>query len=502
MPKAALYLRSSKDRSDVSIDAQRRDLERLAAAKGLTIVREFADAVESGKSEMRPGFQALLRDLKSAGRTWTHLLLLDTSRLGRRQWIVQAFDYHCERRGIKVLYSKLPESDPTTDMMIKGVLRVFDEFHSLMSREKGLAGMAENVRQGWRAGGRPPRGYRLQQHETGAVRDGEPVRKTKLTPSPEADIVARYLKARAEGRSRGLVAKALGITWSALVDMEWNALTYAGHTVWNMRRAHDQGQGFVGGGKRRPRSEWLIQRDTHEPLITDSEALILLAQLEGSPHARTRRGAGTRLLAGLLRTPAGTPWQGDGRDRYRVTLAGGGARTFAAGPVEAAVLQQVASDMQSQDFIDSLVRSARDRDRVPGDSLKPLRDQIQAMARKISRMIDMAAELQERAPALRRIEELERERETMEAELQRREAERAEAVSLQQLTAADVTSILGRVAFRPDADHFTIRESLNQIVDRIDLDPESGDCRLHYRISPAIRANLASPWGFEPQLQP
>ena len=48
---AAVYLRSSKDRSDVSIDAQRRALHELAVARGLVIVDEYADAVESGKDE-------------------------------------------------------------------------------------------------------------------------------------------------------------------------------------------------------------------------------------------------------------------------------------------------------------------------------------------------------------------------------------------------------------------------------------------------------------------
>jgi hypothetical protein len=35
--------------------------------------------------------------------------------------------------------------------------------------------MAENVRQGWRAGGKAPRGYELAHTATGAIRDGVPV---------------------------------------------------------------------------------------------------------------------------------------------------------------------------------------------------------------------------------------------------------------------------------------------------------------------------------------
>ena len=57
--RAVLYLRSSKDRSDVSIDAQRRELQALAEKLNLIITAEFSDAVESGKDNNRPGFQAL-----------------------------------------------------------------------------------------------------------------------------------------------------------------------------------------------------------------------------------------------------------------------------------------------------------------------------------------------------------------------------------------------------------------------------------------------------------
>ena len=497
MPQAALYLRSSKDRSDVSIDAQRRDLERLATAKGIAIVREFTDAVESGKNDMRPGFQAMLRELKSAGRQWTHLLMLDTSRLSRRQYMAYVFDHECQRRGVTVLYSKLPEADPITDMVIKGVLRVFDEFHSLMSREKGLAGMAENVRHGWRAGGRAPRGYRLQYVETGAVRDGIPVRKTKLVPNLEADVVSRYLKGRADGRPRGRVASALGISWNGLVDLEWNALTYAGHTVWNMRRPKDRNH--TGTAKRRPRSEWLIQYHTHEALISDTEAETILLQLENGMHGTARRGVGTSLLAGLLRTSDGAAWHGDGRSRYRVST-GTGCRTVAAAAVEEAVLAQVAADMGSDDFIAAVVRTARDKTRAKIDSLRPVREQLQVITKRIARMADMAAELRDRGPALRRIEELEDERKLLEGELRHLEQEQADAQALSQITEAEVRAHLRSLATHGDRE--TIRDCLGHILEGVELDPDSGTCRLLYRISPVVRANLASPWGFEPQLQP
>jgi hypothetical protein len=90
-----------------------------------------------------------------------------------------------------------------------------DEVHSMLSREKGLAGMAENVRRGHRAGGRAPIGYRLERIPTGAIRDGAPVTKSKLEPSEQAPAIAAISKARAAGEAaraaRALRPRARGL---------------------------------------------------------------------------------------------------------------------------------------------------------------------------------------------------------------------------------------------------------------------------------------------------
>jgi hypothetical protein len=98
--------------------------------------------------------------------------------------------------------------------------------------------MAENVRQGFRAGGRAPRGYRLATIETGAIREGAAVTKTKLEPNDDASSVADYLRLRAEGIRRTALTRQLKIKWpiTSLIGLEWNALTY-GSSVAGVRRA-------------------------------------------------------------------------------------------------------------------------------------------------------------------------------------------------------------------------------------------------------------------------
>ena len=110
---AALYLRSSKDRSDVSIAAQRHELEALARNRDLAILDTYEDVVESGASEDRPAFLELISALRNPRRGWSHLLVYDTSRIARRRHIAQAFKHEAKKRGVAILYAKLPaDLDP------------------------------------------------------------------------------------------------------------------------------------------------------------------------------------------------------------------------------------------------------------------------------------------------------------------------------------------------------------------------------------------------------
>lgn len=172
MTNTAIYLRSSKDRHDLSLDAQRNALHEHARENGLVVVAEFGDAVESGSDADRPGFQAMLAALRERDRGWSTVLALDTSRIARRRHLALIFEHEAERAGVTVVYRNIPDTDPITSMLLRSILQAMDEWHSLTSRSKGLAGMAESVRQGWCAGGSAPRGYRLEHSPTGAIRDG------------------------------------------------------------------------------------------------------------------------------------------------------------------------------------------------------------------------------------------------------------------------------------------------------------------------------------------
>ena len=501
---AVTYLRSSKDRSDVSIDAQRRALAELAHTRGFTIVGEYADAVESGKDDDRPGFQSLITDIRAQGRKWDHILVLDTSRIARRRVIGIIFEEHeCKKRGIRIIYKSLPESDPITEMLLKSILQAMDEWHSLTSRVKGLAGMAENVRQGWRAGGRAPRGYRLQHVETGTVRDGEPVTKSKLVPGDDALQVRLYLQCRARGLLRSQALATAGVDWpaSSLVEMERNAIIYAGHTVWN-RSAERQEGGYVGGKKLRPREDWVVQRDTHTALITEEEAELVMAGI-----AIRKRGGGAPakrvyLLAGLLYAPNGERWTGDS-GAYRV---GKGARVQ-ADSVDRAVVAEVMRALEADDLAGAIAehfqRLSKEREKSVADP-GALKRRMTEIDKKTTKLADLLTETTAQAALLRQIESLEKERDGIEVKLASMESERAAMKVCADITPDTVRrllrSILDDLNDNPDG----LRDAVHQLIERIELSPETFEAVLYYRICPLVKSGelVASPRGFEPRYLP
>lgn len=497
--KAVLYLRSSKDRADVSIETQRQELLRLASSRDLEIVREFTDVVESAKSEHRPAFQELKAALKSADRDWSSVLLLEPSRLSRNQFVAHVFTHDARTRGVKVIYARMPESNPMVDIIITPLMHGFAEYHSWESKVKGLAGMAENVKRGYRAGGRAPFGYRLQHEPTGAIREGQPVTKSRLVPSVDAPAIARYLKGRAAGAERRTLQHAAGLKLAitSLIGIELNALTYAGCTVWNVHNERTHG-GYQGHIKRRPRAEWHIKEGTHEALITREEAEELLRRLEiraNGPRQRDRAPA-EYLLAGVLVTPTGEKWEGC-RDRTRryYRSACPARRRISAQEVERTIVAKVAQDFKSERFLAALVRDAR-RLAVPDDEVKAIAraySDIDELDRKISKVTGMLAEGIER-PLLLQIGKWEAEREQIRAGVVDMETRLKHARAIAGITEQDIVQLLDNLATHMASLTPTeTRDFLRGLVDRVILDPKTLHCRIHYEI-PAISGDrLASP---------
>jgi site-specific DNA recombinase len=490
-------LRSSKDRSDVSIDAQRSATDQFAERLGADVVVEFADVVMSGQDNNRPGFVALKKALVDPARTWTELLLLDTARLSRdHDGFEQAWIHReCRHRAVTIHYTMLPQTTGATGALMLQTMRGVDAWHSIVSKEKGLAGMRVNVGQGYRAGGRAPFGYVLDHFPTGAVRDGAPVLKSRLAPAaPAAQAIGKYLSDRAAGLPRIDAARrhALELAPASLVGIEWNALTYAGHTVWNVHNERRDG-GYIGGRKRRPRADWVIKYDTHPAIITTEQAEQILARLQAvAERARSLRLP--TLLGGLLVDRHGHQWHGYAEEGgyYRA----GKGRRISARHVDGLVVKAVHGHLKGSAMPAALARYARKRVAADseGNRLEELRRQVDQVDGRMRKLTSLVIEMENPRPILAKIDELERERERLQLECAAVEERVQEAKSFAGVTEAGVARILERIATDFEAvPQIALKTFLTSLVDKIELDPAALTLQIHYRIRACTGDNMASP---------
>lgn len=475
---AALYLRSSKDRTDVSIEAQDLKLMELASSRSLTIVAKFADVVESGKDEERDGFQELTTAIKNKHRGWKWLLILDTSRLARNRFSAQWIKRDCERYGVHIIFANMADLDPITKILVESIFEGVDEWHSAISKQKALAGMRVNVNKGWRAGGRAPAGYKLQHEPTGAIREGKPVLKSKLVKSEDARKVAAYLSGRARGIPRSRLAEDLVLPWknTSLIDIEWNALTYAGHTIWN-RHTEKKARGS-GASRRRPRSEWLVKKDTHEALISEAEAERLISQLERSPMGRNRaigRGRaamGGYLLSGLLETSEGLPWVGAGAYyRLKVTQKGTRGRRVQRDGLERDILAQITADMRNEGFLNALVGTAKAAG-VTEDPAAPMKAELTRLIREKDRAAKLALTVEDGGTFTRLVQERTRQIAALQHEIDAIVADESISGAVRNLTPGKMRELMMEVG--------SATAVLRTYVDRIILEPDLS-AQIRYR---------------------
>ena len=456
------------------------------------MVKAYEDAVESGSTENRPGFIELGRALRDTARGWDYLLVYDTSRIARRRYIAQAIKYEAKKRGVTILYARIPSDlDPVAEIVLESVFEAMDEVHSLMSREKGLAGMAENVRRGFRAGGRAPIGYELKALTTGTIREGSPVMKSKLALGAKAQMIGEYLKNRADGVPRTIAAKKTNMKATSLIAVEWNALTYAGHTVWNRHAPNG------GGTKMRPRASWQVTRDTHEALISDAQAETILTKLEtsqvGKSVSQAMAANSNYLLTGLLYTEDGQMWVAHGkyyRLKRRDNLPG---KTVLADSIECAVLEQIEACRKSDLFLRKLLNAAQ-RHRRTVDPAAAIDQQIAKLEKEKNRAAELAlksdtntfiALVEDRS---RHIESLSREAEAL----------RRDDTLSKQLEGMTVDGLRGILADQSP------EKALQTLVDRIVLERDL-TCQIELKAVPGRHnrwPGMASPRGFEPRFSP
>ena len=531
--RSIIIARSSTDRHDVSCKSQIEEITAELKRRGEKIVKilefprkKYSDFLED------PDFKDILAEARRKDREWDKIWFYDTSRLSRNRMKAQTTKAFFKKHGIEIEFLKLPKTgEEALDNVMEGILETFDQLHSDFSRAGSIRGQKQNIRSGYRAGGFAPYGYRLKKHQLGHDLDNKPITKSTLEPHPENfPIVQEYLTRRAKGESRGSIIKDFqrrGIKspsgkslWlaSSCHGIEDNLEVYCGHLVHNRHNRKIDGK-FVGGKRLRPKAEWEIHRNAHQPAITAAQAEAIRQQRR--KHQKTEAPkARTYLLTGLLECgECHGPMVGDSGFytciHKRKKVSGCSNSNISAGNIDKEALRFVKTQLLSRTHFQKVIEQTR---RAYAEEIKRTQKNSarhQKRLDEIDQQIQRLLGLFERgniSPEIveERVAGLESEKagikESMKGEQQVQTAIKyAEA----ELDAAIIREYTEQFEDLLSEENMTqMREFLATFIHRIELFPRKNrkrkgrEVHIHGTIPALTRIEFVLPRGFEPLLPP
>ena len=111
--KSALYVRVSSDRQDVdlSVAAQLKALREYAARNGHSVVREFIDEAESGRTSYRPQFRQMIAMARQTDKPFDLILVYKYSRFARSREDSIVYKALLKKSGVQLLSITEPLED-------------------------------------------------------------------------------------------------------------------------------------------------------------------------------------------------------------------------------------------------------------------------------------------------------------------------------------------------------------------------------------------------------
>jgi site-specific DNA recombinase len=299
--KAVAYARVStaeQAEQDLSLPAQISAIRKYAQDHGLVLVGEYVERGISGTDDNRPEFRQMLQDIFRPSSEVGSIIVTHGSRFMRNATKARVHKEALRKRGIRVVAIQQEVTDDPNGRFAEGVFELIDQLESETNGVRTRAGMAENAKQGFCNGSKPPFGFKI---EKVTAPNGRQKNKLVVDVS-EAEVVREVFKRYLAGSGAKATAR----------ELNQRGLLYRKH-FWTrdlvLRVISDTsvvGTYFWGRndsrGKRvRPESEWV--RITVDSIVEDE--LFEMAQ-----KLRARRDPGKNpgrlpssplLLAGLVR---------------------------------------------------------------------------------------------------------------------------------------------------------------------------------------------------------
>jgi site-specific DNA recombinase len=461
------------------IETQKRAVLDYIEVNGLVLDRLFVDEARPGSSVVgRDAFELMIDLSRQDPRLVDGIVLWSFSRFARNLLDAQFYKADLRRRGFQIISmtDDLPGGD--LDAIVEAL---YDWKHEQYLKDLSLnvkRTLHELARQGYSAGGFPPRGYKVQKVRIGTKRNGKPHYVSQWIPDPDwATKVEQAFSLRAEGASFSEIRDRTGLyRASNSISCALRNRTYLG-----IRKC---------GSIEAP--------GAHEPLVTQElwdrvQATLWERPELGQPwpigHAHPKRARSPYLLTGLLRCRRCGSAMIGARDKlrsgnyFRFYICGRRKREGVAGcptgklsaslldgKIMELVLDRILQQSHARGLLDEV--NARISVRVPlvDNVLATTRRRMADVNRAIFHLLDLA-EVHGSEAARDRLLERERQRERLATDLRALEAQKTQC----QLKVCDQVLEDALSQIRDGLVRGTVKEKrslLAGFVDRIETDKE------------------------------
>ena len=170
MTTAAIYCRVSSEmqaEDEIPILGQLEECQAFAKSKGWEVVKTYKDEGFTGRNIERPAFQKMLAEANQKPTPFEKIIVWKGSRIARNTEDRLAFHSLLGKKGIDVISVKEPEFEGPIKILMLPIMAAIDEYQSYLIGEDTLRGMKTLTRQGYSAGGKPPKGYRTHREVVG-----------------------------------------------------------------------------------------------------------------------------------------------------------------------------------------------------------------------------------------------------------------------------------------------------------------------------------------------
>ncbi len=160
MKKAVIYARYSSERqNEQSIGGQVEVCRKWASDNDMEVVDVYPDEALTGRTDMRPNFQRMIRDAKNG--KFDYVIVYKLDRFARNRYDSAIYKAQLKKYNVRIVSAMENIADGPEGIILESVLEGMAEYYSANLSQNVLRGMHQRAELGKYMGGTVPLGYKI-----------------------------------------------------------------------------------------------------------------------------------------------------------------------------------------------------------------------------------------------------------------------------------------------------------------------------------------------------